>query len=66
MAKKSLRMFMCAALVAGFGLFGAGAQATRYGVVFDPPFTFEGLMVIDVDPCASSPSRATTHAPLMS
>jgi hypothetical protein len=45
---KALRMFICAALVAGFGMFGTGAQATRYGVVFDPPFSFEGLMVIDV------------------
>ncbi len=50
MGKKSLRMFMCAALVAGFAMFGAGAQATQYGVKFDPPFTFEGLMVIDVAP----------------
>lgn len=47
---KSLRMFICAALVAGSGMFGAGAQATIYGVKFDPPFSFEGLMVIDVDP----------------
>ena len=47
---KSLRMLICAALVAGFGMFGAGAQATQYGVKFDPPFSFEGLMVIDVAP----------------
>jgi hypothetical protein len=50
MAMKTLRMFTCAALFAALGLFGAGAQATQYGVKFDPPFTFEGLMVIDVDP----------------
>ena len=47
---KALRMFICAALVAGFGLFGAGTQATQYGVKFDPPFSFEGLMLIDVAP----------------
>ena len=52
---KSLRMFICAALVAGFGMFGAGAQATQYGVKFDPPFSFEGLMVIDVDPSCFIP-----------
>ena len=52
---KSLRMFICAALVAGFGMFGAGAQATQYGVKFDPPFSFEGLMVIDVDPSCFFP-----------
>ena len=52
---KSLRMFICAALVAGFGMFGAGAQATQYGVKFDPPFSFEGLMVIDVDPACFVP-----------
>jgi len=52
---KSLRMFICAALVAGFGMFGAGAQATQYGVKFDPPFSFEGLMVIDVDPACFFP-----------
>jgi len=54
--RKSLRMFICAALVAGFGMFGAGAQATQYGVKFDPPFSFEGLMVIDVDPSCFIPA----------
>ncbi len=29
-------------------MFGANAQATQYGVVFDPPFAIPGLMVIDV------------------
>jgi hypothetical protein len=58
MAKKSLRMFTCAALVAGLGMFGAGAQATQYGVKFDPPFTFEGLMVIDVNPLCLIPFPA--------
>jgi len=53
---KSLRMFICAALVAGFGMYGAGAQATQYGVKFDPPFSFEGLMVIDVDPSCFIPA----------
>jgi len=35
-------------------MFGACAQATQYGVVFDPPFTVPGLMIIDVplgSPC---------------
>ena len=53
--RKSLRMFRCAALAAGFGMFGTGAQATQYGVKFDPPFSFEGLMVIDVDPLCFVP-----------
>jgi hypothetical protein len=37
-------------------MFGAGAQATQYGVKFDPPFSFEGLMVIDVDPSCFIPA----------
>lgn len=49
-----LRILVCAALT-GFGaMFGVTAQATQYGVVFDPPFTVPGLMVIDVpngSPC---------------
>ncbi len=52
-SSKGLRTFACAALAAAFGLFGACAQATQYGVVFDP-FDFAGLMVIDVplgSPC---------------
>ena len=64
MATKTLRMFMCAALFAALGMFGAGAQARQYGVVFDPPFTFEGLMVIDVDPAcfATFPSLSNPCA----
>jgi hypothetical protein len=54
MGIKTVRMIMCAALSAALGTFGPGAQATQYGVVFDPPFTVPGLMVIDVplgSPC---------------
>jgi hypothetical protein len=52
-SSKSIRMFACAALAAAFMTFGTAAQATQYGVVFDP-FDFQGLMIIDVplgSPC---------------
>jgi hypothetical protein len=50
---KSVRMFACAAVAAALWAFGTGAQATQYGVAFDP-FDFQGLMIIDVplgSPC---------------
>jgi PEP-CTERM motif len=58
MEKKTLRMFLCAAAFAALGMFGTGAQARQYGVVFDPPFTFEGIMVIDADPLCFVPFPA--------
>ena len=49
MGIKTARMFMYAALAAVLGTFGPGVQATtQYSVVFDPPFTLPGLMVINV------------------
>jgi hypothetical protein len=51
----ALRNFACAAVAAASLTFGTGAQATHYGVVFDPPFTVEGLMVINVDPSCLNP-----------
>lgn len=54
MSSKRSRIFGCTVVAAVFGMFGAYAQATQYGVVFDPPFTVPGLMVIDVplgSPC---------------
>jgi hypothetical protein len=54
MGIKTVRNFVCAVLAAGLGMFGPTAQATQYGVVFDPPFIVPGLMVIDVplgSPC---------------
>ncbi len=45
MLNKSLRVFACAALAAAFMMFGTGAQATQYGVVFDP---FTGTALLDV------------------
>ena len=48
MSSKSLRMFACAALAVGVGAFGTASQATNYSLPFDPPFTFQGILNIDV------------------
>jgi len=44
MVSKTVRVVMAAALAACLGTFGTGAQATRYGVVFDP---FSGTALLD-------------------
>ena len=36
-SKKTLQMFMCAAVAAALGTFGTATQATFYSGVFDPP-----------------------------
>jgi hypothetical protein len=53
MTKNSFRNFLCAATLAVLGTFGTGAQATVYDLGFDPVFTFQGLVTIDVPsgPC---------------
>lgn len=53
MSVNRLRILVCAALAGFAAMFGVAAQATQYGVVFDP-FNFAGIMVIDVpsgSPC---------------
>jgi hypothetical protein len=55
MGIKTVRNFMCAVLAAGFGMFGPTAQATQYGVVFDPDL-FQGVMLIDANPLCFSPA----------
>jgi hypothetical protein len=44
MVKRPVRMFIGAVLVAVLGMFGTGAQARQYGVVFDP---FTGTALLD-------------------
>jgi hypothetical protein len=50
MGNKSVRMFIGAVILAGLGMFGTAARAIPVSLAFDPPFTFEGILGIDVDP----------------
>ncbi len=55
MSRKSLRIFMCAAVATALGTFGTATQATFYGGLFDPPEIlghFTGSFLLDVsDTC---------------
>ena len=57
MSRKSLRIFMCAAVAAALGMFGTATQATFYGGDFDPPTIlghFTGHFLLNVsDTCSS-------------
>lgn len=54
MSSKSLRVFACAVLAVGLGAFGTASRATNYSLPFDPPFTFQGILNIDIGlPCLS-------------
>jgi hypothetical protein len=50
-SRKSLRIFMCAAVAAALGMFGTGTQATFYGGDFDP---FTGTFSLDVSNICNS------------
>lgn len=58
MSRKSLRMLMCAAVAASFGMFGTASKATFYGGDFDPDVLlghFTGHFLINVsDTCNST------------
>lgn len=62
-------MFMSAAFAAALGMFGAGAQATQYGVVFDPPTIlghFTGGALLDVTGDCGSSEPITCQIDLLS
>jgi len=39
----------CAALAVCIGAFGTAARGVAYSIPFDPPFTFAGVVTIDID-----------------
>jgi hypothetical protein len=49
MGIKTVRMFIGAILFAVLGTFGTVARAIPVSLAFDPPFTFAGILGIDVD-----------------
>ncbi len=58
-----LRILVCAAFAGFAAMFGANAQATQYGVVFDPPpLDVQGIMKIDVDPSCLVPFPSPSNA----
>jgi hypothetical protein len=52
-SRKTLRIFMCAAVAAALGMFGTATQATFYGGDFDP---FTGTFSLDVSDSCNSDS----------
>jgi hypothetical protein len=50
MGIKTVRIFIGAVLFAVLGTFGTAARAIPVSLAFDPPFTFAGILGIDVDP----------------
>lgn len=50
MGIRTVRMFIGAVLFAMLGTFGTAARAIPVSLAFDPPFTFAGILGIDVDP----------------
>ena len=58
-SRKPLRMFMCAAIAAAFGMFGTASQATFYGGDFDPPEIlghFTGNFLLNVTGACNHPN----------
>lgn len=59
MARKNIRMLVCAVLAAGFTTFGTAAHAVLHSLPFDPPDTFLGFVNVDIPASCLIPSNDT-------